>query len=134
MSGDRTHLGSLSADVAAYDMTAVASPGNPLADRSQFVRVTSAAGTDILVLPEPKLGRTVYFESGANGVSLQAKDPVNQAINGGTGASAVSAIPANTLVRLICSTFDDQSNPQTATWIGTNFDSAGAVTATAAAA
>lgn len=126
MSGNRTNLGSLSAGIAQYDVTAVASPGTSLADNPGIYSVTSAAGTDRIVLPEGRVGEVYWFESGANGVSLQTSDPLTIAINGGTGADAVSAVGADTLVRLFKST--------PTTWIGTNFSSAGVVAATAVAA
>lgn len=126
MSGNRTHLGSLSADVAQYDYTTNASTAVTMSNQAQMATVTSTAGTDVLVLPEARAGRVVYVDSGANGVALQTTDPTTVGINGGTGASATSAIPANTLVELFAITATN--------YIATGLDATGAVVAIPAAA
>ena len=68
----------------------------------QFVAVTSAAATDQIILPTPTPGRIVILYVGANGFKLKSSAPASVAINGGTGAAAVSAIGANMMAVAIC--------------------------------
>lgn len=70
----------------------------------QFVTVTSAGANNIIVLPTPTPGTIVYLHVGANGYELRTSDPATISINGGAGAAAESAIPANTLVMMVCTT------------------------------
>lgn len=68
----------------------------------QFVAVTSANAAHIVVLPTPTPGSIVILAVGANGCELRSSAPATVAINGGTGASAESALAANSLALLIC--------------------------------
>lgn len=68
----------------------------------QFVQVTSAGAANIIVLPTPTPGTVVLLHVGSNGFELRSSDPANVAINGGSGASAESAIAANSLVMMVC--------------------------------
>lgn len=68
----------------------------------QFVTVTSAGANNIIVLPTPTPGTIVILANGATGYELRSSAPGTVAINGGTGASAESAIAANTMVIAIC--------------------------------
>lgn len=68
----------------------------------QFVTVTSAGANNIIVLPTPTPGTIVILANGATGYELRSSAPATVAINGGTGASAESAIAANTMVIAIC--------------------------------
>lgn len=72
------------------------------AGQLQFVTVTSADANHIVVLPTPTPGTIVILANGATGYELRSSAPATVAINGGTGASAESAIAANTLAILIC--------------------------------
>jgi hypothetical protein len=56
----------------------------------------------ILVLPTPTPGTIVIIAGAATGGELRSSAPATVAINGGTGASAESAIGANTMVIAIC--------------------------------
>lgn len=91
-----------------------------------FVTVASADATHIVTLPTPVVGRLVCLRNGATGYELRSHDPENVAINGGSGAAAESAIPADTLVACL---------PDTATtWVCQNTATDGTTTATEAAA
>lgn len=68
----------------------------------QFVTVTSADANHIVVLPTPTPGKLVALYVGATGYELRTSTPASIGINGGTGASAESAIGANTLAFLFC--------------------------------
>lgn len=91
-----------------------------------FYTVTSANANHIIVLPSPALGTVVALRNGATGYELRSSAPATVAINGGTGANAESAIPANTLVVCLCDT--------ETTWLCTNTGTDGDVTTTEAAA
>jgi len=56
----------------------------------------------IFVLPTPTPGTIVIAAVGATGCEMRSSTPASVAINGGTGASAESAIAASTLVIAIC--------------------------------
>jgi len=109
----------------AVPTTTGATTGTLLAG-SQFVTVTSAGANDIVILPEPVVGTTILLRNGATGYEIRSSAPATVAINGGVGAAAESAIGANVLVRLVCGT--------ATTWVGTNFSTAGVVSATEVAA
>ncbi len=66
------------------------------------VTVTSGNSTDIVTLPAPVVGQTICIDVGANGFKLQTSTPASIAINGGSGASAVSAIAANSTLFITC--------------------------------
>lgn len=70
----------------------------------QFVTVTSASADNIIVLPTPTPGTIVILHVAATGFELRTSTPASIGINGGTGASAESAIGANTTVVMICAT------------------------------
>lgn len=70
--------------------------------RLQFVAVTSANANNIVVLPTPTPGTIVVGYVGANGCELRSSAPATVAINGGTGASAESAIAANMMFVAFC--------------------------------
>jgi hypothetical protein len=55
-----------------------------------------------LVLPDPVPGKIVVLAGAATGGELRSSDPATVAINGGTGASAESAVAANQMVIAIC--------------------------------
>lgn len=64
--------------------------------------VTSSVSTKIVTLPAPVVGKKLVVDVGANGCKLQTTAPETIGINGGTGASAVSAVAANSTIELIC--------------------------------
>lgn len=67
------------------------------------VTVTSGGSQDnIVVLPAPVVGQTICIDVGADGFSLRSSTPASIAINGGTGASAESLIPANSTLFITC--------------------------------
>lgn len=69
----------------------------------QFVAVTAGGDANaIIVLPAPTPGTIVVLHVAATGYELRTSAPATVGINGGTGASAESAIPANTTVLMIC--------------------------------
>lgn len=71
---------------------------------SVFVPVTSDDANKIIVLPTPTPGTVVALSNGATGYELRSSAPATVGINGGTGANAESAIPANTLTVCACRT------------------------------
>lgn len=68
----------------------------------QFITVTSADANHIIVLPTPTPGVVVILKNGATGYELRTSTPASISINGGSGASAESAIAANTMVIAVC--------------------------------
>jgi hypothetical protein len=85
-------------------VTAVATTGAAIPADATFVSVTSANSAHIVILPPPVPGKKLYLHVGANGFALRSSAPATVAINGGTGASASSAIAADTLVEIVCTT------------------------------
>lgn len=67
-----------------------------------YADVTSSSDTKIVTLPAPVHGKTLIIDVGANGFKLQSSSPATIAINGGSGASAVSTIAANSTLYMIC--------------------------------
>lgn len=72
--------------------------------RLQVVLVTASVNTKIVTLPPPIPGTLCIITFDATGCNLQSSAPATVAINGGTGASAKSAIPASTTVYAFCET------------------------------
>ena len=70
----------------------------------QFATVTSANANNIVVLPAPEVGTIIILRNGATGYELRSSAPATVAINGGSGANAESAIAANTMVIVVCTT------------------------------
>lgn len=68
----------------------------------QAIAVTSASANNIIVLPTPTPGTVLDLYVGANGYELRSSAPATVAIGGGTGATAESAIPANSLAHIVC--------------------------------
>ena len=94
--------------------------------RITFCTVTSAGATDIVILPEPLPGRIVILQGNATGYELRSSAPATVAINGGTGASAESAIPASLTTIMICTS--------ATTWLGLTYSATAAYVAVEAAA
>lgn len=64
--------------------------------------VTSASANNIVTLPSPTPGTIVVLMVGTNGCELRSDTPASVAISGGSGASAESALPADTLAVAVC--------------------------------
>lgn len=96
--------GSVTFTTAARTATADGTGTGTIADAGllQFVTVTSSSANNIVVLPTPTPGTIVLLAVAANGFELRSSAPATVAINGGTGATAESAIAANTLAMVVC--------------------------------
>ena len=70
----------------------------------QLVTVTSDDANKIVILPAPTPGTILILRNGATGYELRTSTPASISINGGAGANAESAIPANAMVLAICTT------------------------------
>jgi hypothetical protein len=68
----------------------------------QLVTPTWGNANNILILPSPIPGKIVMIAGAATGGELRSSAPATIAINGGTGASAESAVAANQMVFAIC--------------------------------
>mgnify|MGYP006350744099 FL=1 len=68
----------------------------------QIVIPTWGSADNILILPEPVPGKIVIVAGAATGGELRSSAPSTVAINGGTGATAESAVAANQMVVAIC--------------------------------
>jgi len=79
----------------------------------------------IIILPTPTPGNIVWFTSEDTGYKLRSDTPASVAINGGTGASAESAVGANVVVRCFCNSATK--------WICTQFSTDGTESKLAAA-
>lgn len=112
--------------IVARTATADGLTTGTIANGNVFVQVTSANANNIVVLPAPIPGTRVNLNVGANGFELRTSAPATIAINGGTGASAESAIAANTYVEMICNS--------ATTWIGRQYTTAGVQSAVEVAA
>lgn len=86
----------------AVTATADGTGTGTIPDGARSVAVTSANVAHIVVLPTPTPGTVVVLHVGANGYELRSDTPASVAINGGSGASAESAIPANSTVIAYC--------------------------------
>jgi len=106
VTGDMTvggmQLGQLA--LGAVPVTAVVTTGAAIPEDAAFVTVTSANSAHIVILPPPVPGKVLFIHVGANGFALRSSAPATIAINGGIGASASSAIAANTLVQIVATT------------------------------
>ena len=86
----------------------------------QIVKVTATDANHIIVLPAPVLGKiVVLIEVTTAGYELRTSAPATIGINGGTGASAESAIPASTTAILICETATNWKGLQLSSTAGT---------------
>lgn len=97
-------LSQLSFPTTSRSATSDGSGTGTIADGTGFVVAGVDTGNnDILVLPTPTPGTVVFIHTTAI-MELRSSTPASVAINGGTGASAESALPANCLVVAICVT------------------------------
>jgi len=117
-------VASVNAQIASSAVTATADglTTGIVPNDTDLAVVTSGNANDIVTLPAPTPGVTVGLSNGATGYELRSSAPATVGINGGVGAAAESAIPANTLVVCIC---------RTATaWLCSNTATTGVVTTT----
>jgi hypothetical protein len=93
-------------------------------DDASVVTVTSSANTKLVTLPTPTPGVVVQINIEGTGYNLRSSTPASVGINGGTGASAKSAVSAKTLVcRCVSAT----------AWVVTTYIADGTAAALAAA-
>lgn len=109
----------------AQAVTAAAT-GADIEAGSSHVTVTSANAAHFVSLPAPVVGNIIHVFVGANGCELRSSAPASIAINGGTGADAESALPANSLTICVCTS--------ATTWVAYEVAADGTVSATEAAA
>lgn len=76
--------------------------GAAISATSSHVTVTSSDANHIVILPAPVVGKQLVIDVGATGFELRSSAPSTIAINGGSGANAESAIPANSTCFLTC--------------------------------
>lgn len=121
--GDNTALGLILRDLVAVDdtlqeqvfgsmivseqtaviATATGAGTGTIPDTARWANVVVTTGVnDIVVLPTPTPGRIVALKIGATGCEVRSSAPATVAINGGTGASAESAVPAGAFCVFIC--------------------------------
>jgi hypothetical protein len=110
-------LGTVSMEGATFTQEAITATADgtgtgTIADGPLFryIAVTASNAAHIVVLPTPTPGTTIIGYVGANGFELRSDTPASVAIAGGSGASAESAIPANTLFMIVCTS--------ATTWLG----------------
>jgi len=112
LTGATTQTGALGLAAAGFTMASIARTATAdgtgtgtIASGPKLQSIAVTAGGDanaIIVLPAPTPGNIVILSVGATGFELRSSAPATVAINGGTGASAESAIPASTTAVLIC--------------------------------
>ena len=98
-----------------------AAAGADIPAGASHVTVTSGNANHWVNLPEPVVGNIINVFVGANGCELRTSAPASIAINGGSGAGAESALPANSYSVMICTS--------ATTWIGFEVAANGAVSA-----
>lgn len=118
--------GSTNFDELHAEATADGTVAGQISASGALVSITSDDANKIITLPPPVPGVTIAMRNGATGYELRTSDPDTISINGGSGAAAESAIPANTFTICVCDT--------TTSWICSNTDTAGEVTVTEVAA
>jgi hypothetical protein len=116
----------LQVDAIARTATADGTGTGAIPSGASFVTVTCDTATKIITLPPPVVGHVIWLRNGATGYELRSSDPATIAINGGTGASAESAVGANVLVRAVCDT--------ATTWVANTYSTIGTEAALEAAA
>lgn len=125
VTGKITATVGLQARAVAVTATADGLTTGIIPDDAGDVTVTSSVNTKFVTLPTPTPGVVVQINAEATGYKLRSSTPASVAINGGTGASASSAVSAKLLV-CRCSS--------ATAWIVTAFAADGTVTAQAPAA
>jgi hypothetical protein len=118
--------GAYDADAATITATSDGSGAGAISDEVEFATVASTDANNIVTLPPPVPNRVVALRNGATGYELRTTAPATVKINGGSGAAAESAIPANVLVVCVCDS--------ATTWVCTQTATNGAATAVEVAA
>ena len=121
-----TFTGALTGNVTGYALkseartaTADGTGTGVISAGTTHVVVTSAGANNIITLPSPVVGLKITLIVGANGYELRSSAPATIGINGGTGASAESAVGANVIVKVECVSATN--------WIGSTVTAAGVV-------
>lgn len=97
--------GGAGATVEAITATADGTTTGTISSTTGHATVTSDDANKIVILPAPVVGKMIVIhEASGVGFELRSSAPATIAINGGTGASAESAIAANSTCVLICVT------------------------------
>jgi len=99
--------------------TATGATTGTIADNTGFVVVTSDDANKIIILPTPTPGTVLFLYNPTTGYELRTTAPASIAINGGTGTAAESAIPADTLVMMICESATSWKGLQLSSTAGT---------------
>ena len=88
----------------ARTTTATGATTGTIADAGllQFVTVTSGGANEIIILPTPTPGTMILLAEAGTGYELRSSATATVAINGGTSAAGESAIAADTLVFIVC--------------------------------
>lgn len=68
----------------------------------QFVTVSTDSVDKIITLPTPTPGTVILLAEAGTGYELRSSAPATIAINGGTDTAGESAIAADTLVFIVC--------------------------------
>ena len=124
--GAATFTTGYQATPAAHTATSDGTGTGAIGDGTSYVEVTSTNAAHLITLPAPTPGNIVnLFVGGSTAYELQSSAPATVAINGGTGASASSTVPATTLVKCVCTS--------ATTWVATAFSATGEATALEAA-
>ena len=96
--------GQLTYTTAARTTTATGATTGTIADAGllQFVTVTSGGADEVIILPTPTPGTMVLLAEAGTGYELRSSATATVAINGGTDTTGESAIAADTLVFIVC--------------------------------
>jgi hypothetical protein len=113
-------------EAVAVTATADGTGTGTVPDGVDFATVTCDDAAKIVTLPAPVPGTVVTLRNGATGYELRTSAPATVKINGGSGASAESAIGANLCVVCLCDT--------STTWLCSQTTAAGETTPVEAAA
>jgi hypothetical protein len=100
LAGQSPNTGSLTATADGTGTGTIADDGGAI----QFFSVTASNANHIVTLPTPVVGSIIILYVGSNGFELRSSAPATIAINGGSGSGVESAIAANQMAVLICTT------------------------------
>jgi hypothetical protein len=103
--------------VEAITATTDGTTTGTISANTTYADVTSSASNKQVILPVPVKGFSLTLAVGANGFDLFTSTPASISLNGGSGAGAKSAIPANSTVFLVATS--------TTSWKGYYMDADG---------
>ena len=126
VTGAATFTAGQQSAAVARTATADGTGDGTIADGTTYVTTTCDSAAKWFILPTPTPGNVLWMGPNATGHELRSSTPASVAINGGTGATAESAVAANVTVRLVCTS--------ATTWVGTTFAANGTEAALEAAA